>query len=491
MNNTAVAQLAPIAALSDGRTASGGTIRRQLMWASLFPLAFFGMLSILVMASALYETTLRLVTQRNTSRAEAAADRLAWTVAAPGGGQHAGRTVPEALGQIRADSGAAEILFVNPSGSVISQVGRVLVDDALLQAEMPKFALQNTPRSLLVTSPASGDQMILSYAPVPGTDHGLLIVDSWSLAMTPAYYYQLMLVALLTLGTLLSLVMLSASVGRLIRPITDLSRTAVGAIPGSIFHPVPERGPVELRSLTASFNQMVIQLAEQQTTLRQYAQKALLSQEEERQRLSHELHDGTVQDLVGLAQRLELCRGEMESDPARAKRRLDELRGLAQHTLNEVRQISNALRPSILQDLGLAAALQVLCSDLERDAPGVECTCRLNDSQATISAGQTRRLQPEMELAIFRVAQEALTNIRKHAQDATQVCVELELDEDRLELDVRDNGCGTGQPDLNQLVRNGHLGYAGMYERARLFGGKLEVVSAPESGTTVKMNLPL
>ena len=69
--------------------------------------------------------------------------------------------------------------------------------------------------------------------------------------------------------------------------------------------------------------------------------------------------------------------------------------------------------------------------------------------------------------------------------------MELELGEGGLELDVRDNGRGTGRPDINQLVRGGHLGYAGMYERARLFGGTLEVESAPESGTRVRMNLPL
>ena len=82
---------------------------------------------------------------------------------------------------------------------------------------------------------------------------------------------------------------------------------------------VPEHGPQEIRSLITAFNQMVIRLAEQQTALRQYAHKALLSQEEERQRLSHELHDGTLQDLVGLAQRVELCRNELERDPQAAR----------------------------------------------------------------------------------------------------------------------------------------------------------------------------
>ena len=476
MNKTAVAQLTPMAGLSDGHASSGGTIRRQLIWASLFPLAFFGLLSMLVIASALYETTLALVTQRNSAQAQAMANELAWATTL-------GHPTSETLQQIGADASTAQILFVDQAGAIISQAGPALIDNSIVQADTAKFAVQNAPHSLLTTSSVSGDQIILSYSAVPGTDHALLMVEPWSLIMTPAYYYQLMLVALLLLGTILSLVMLSASVGRIIGPISELSRTASQAVPGSTFHPVPERGPIELRSLTASFNQMVIQLAEQQTTLRQYAQKALLSQEEERQRLSHELHDGTVQDLVGLAQRLELCSSEMERDPVQARRRLDELRTLAKHTLDEVRNISNALRPPILQDLGLSAALQVLCNDLEGQLPHVHCTCQLSGIQ--------RRLPPEMELAVFRVAQEALSNVRKHAQDAKHVSVSLEICEDSLLLEVKDDGLGSGQPDLGTLVRNGHLGYAGMYERARLFNGTLEVDSAPGSGTTVKMDLPL
>ncbi|MGZ6315946.1 MAG: histidine kinase, partial [Anaerolineales bacterium] len=459
MTEEGMLQTVPSARERESRVSGGTTIRHQLLGASLFPLAFFGLLSILVTASALYEMTTKLVGDRNAAQAQVCADGMAGEAAGAAG-----------------LSGCGEQMFmVNASGEVLSQSGTGLIQNAQVRQEFQGLGGQKLPLSLLVTSDVSRDQVTLSYAQIPGTDRTLVTVEPWSLVMMPAFYYQLVLVALLIAGTLLSLSMLSVSIGRIIRPITDLARTAKDAVPGSVFYPVQERGPVELRSLTASFNQMVIQLAEQQTTLRQYAQKALLSQEEERQRLSHELHDGTVQELVGLAQRLELCRGEMDSDPAQAKRRLDELRGLAQHTLNEVRQISNALRPSILQDLGLAAALQVLCADLERDAPGVACSCQLNDAEETIQPGQTRRLAPGMELAIFRVAQEALTNIRRHAQDATEVCVELELGERGLELDVRDNGCGTGQPDINQLVRGGHLGYAGMYERARLFGGTLEV----------------
>ena len=460
-------------------TDSGGTMRQQLLGASLFPLAFFGLLSILVTATALYEMTTKLVSERNAAEVQA----LAYRLSAAG---DSASELPRAAQQLSNRAGSHEIVIVDASGDVISAAGESLVTGSFIQRQLQSGAWIGASRSILITSPDTQDQIILSSSQIPGTDRMLLMMQPWSVVMTPALSYQLILVGLLGCGTLLSLLMLSVSIGRIIHPITELAGTASRAVPGSIFRPVPERGPIELRALTAAFNRMVIQLAEQQLTMREYAQKALLSQEDERQRLSHELHDGTVQELVGIAQRLELCRGEMESDPVKAKQRLDELRRLAQHTLKEVRQISNALRPSILQDLGLAAALQVLGNDLEEGMPGIRCVCRISDGSR-----EERRLQPDMELAVFRVAQEALTNIRKHAQNATQVSVCLDLGEQGVVLEVKDNGCGGTQVDLGTLVRSGHLGYAGMYERARLFGGQVAMQSDAEMGTSVRMVLPL
>jgi two-component system sensor histidine kinase DegS len=276
--------------------------------------------------------------------------------------------------------------------------------------------------------------------------------------------------------------MLSLSVGRVTGSIARLADNAAHAVPGSLFHPTPEQGPLELRLLIKAFNKMVVQLAEQQSSLRQYAHKALLSQEEERQRLSHELHDGTMQDLVGFVQRVELCRSEMDRDPLLARRRLDELQGLLEQTLGEVRRISNALRPSILEDLGLPAALQALCSDLQKQMPSIQCQC--------VVSGGERRLSPDLELAVFRVVQEALGNIRKHVRSATHVEVQMKFGENEIRTVVRNDGPIFPTPDVRSLVRNGHLGLAGMYERARLFHGELNISSDPAKGTTVRLRLP-
>ena len=348
--------------------------------------------------------------------------------------------------------------------------------------ELQGFIRDGKPASRLMVPSDSGDEAIISYAPLQSGVGGIILEKNWEAILAPASYYQMVLAGLLVLGTVFSLYMLSLSIGRVIHPIAELADSAIRAVPGSVFHPMTEQGPVELRDLIKAFNQMVIRLAEQQGALRQYAHKALLSQEEERQRLSHELHDGTVQDLVGLGHRVELCRSEMERDPELARRRLDELQGLVEQTLGEVRRMSNALRPTILEDLGLPVALQALCSDLEKQMPSVRCSCAVS--------GEQRRLPPDVELAVFRVVQEALVNIRKHASNAMDVQVELAFREEVVQAVIRNDGEALPDVDVRSLVRTGHLGLAGMYERARLFHGELNIVANPKGGTSVTLLLP-
>ncbi len=176
----------------------------------------------------------------------------------------------------------------------------------------------------------------------------------------------MLIAGLAIIGIVLSLVTLYMAMGRIIKPIQILAENAAGAVPGSIFYPVKVNGPQEIRTLIHAFNQMVIRLAEQQSALRQYSQKALLSQEEERQRLSHELHDGILQDLVGLSQRVELCRNEITTNTGMAQERLNEIHQLLNGTLDDVRRISIALRPPVLEDFGLTVAIDALCKELNR-----------------------------------------------------------------------------------------------------------------------------
>ena len=122
---------------------------------------------------------------------------------------------------------------------------------------------------------------------------------------------------------------------------------------------------------------MVIRLSEQKVVLRRYAVQVLQSQEKERKRLSRELHDDTIQTLVSLVQRLHLCHEAMERDPAAVRCELDELILLTQTAVADLRRISNDLRPLMLEDLGLPAAIQALVDNLSRQMPAAQVDCYL------------------------------------------------------------------------------------------------------------------
>lgn len=455
------------------------TIRRQLIWAAAFPLVAFGLLSILLITSAFQSLTLNQVLSRNTAWAQLAASQISGQVQATNTTSQTAQQASKWLGQVEIPMvPGSRLVLLDSQGSVISQVGAALPG----RPSWP-FVGEKQPHSQLMELPGSGDQVVYTFVPVGENGLGLVLEEPWQVLFSSAVYYEAILAGLIILGTVLSLVMLSVSVRRVVKPLTNLASQADALGPGSLFRPVQAEGPEEVYALTQAFNQMVIRLAEQQATLRQFAEKALLSQEEERQRISHELHDETVQELIGLLQRVDLCRTELDLNPDLARHRLDELKVLAETALGDLRRISNALRPSILQDLGLSAALQSLCDDLEGQLPDVIC--------AFIQAGPERRLGAELELAIYRVVQEALTNIRRHAVKVSQVSVRFESSSESVRVIIQDDGAGFEPSQVSELVRQGHLGVAGMYERARLFGGELNIHSNPDSGTTLTLCLPL
>jgi signal transduction histidine kinase len=458
---------------------SRATIRAQLLWSSLFPLAFFGLLSILVISTLLNQIMVSVISQRNTAQLQVLADSINQELAQT--------SIPSSaklnfsLKTLEPVKGS-QLFLIDHAGNFVtsSEVGQTHLP---LNIEEMMALIQNPkPASQLMESNVTKDKVMVSYTALPSKDLGLVLLEPWAENMSSALYYQIILVILLALGTILSLAMLSLSIGRVIRPIATLAENATRAVPGSIFRPVPEQGPLEIRLLIKAFNQMVISLAEQQTVLRQYAHKALLSQEEERQRLSHELHDGTLQDLLSLSQRIELCSNELERNPLQAQHRLNELHRLLEQTIDDVRRISHALRPPILEDLGLPVAVEALCQDLKQEKPDLQCEYSL--------IGKPERLPPDLELAIYRVVQEALVNIRKHAQEATLVQVELKFDETEIQTVIKNNGSVFNNQDIRTFVRSGHLGLAGMYERARLFGGSVDILSDQDKFTVITLRLP-
>ena len=454
-------------------------IRNQLLWSTLFPLVLFGLLSILVINTAFYEFSLRLVTQRNTAQAQVIADHLAQNLTR--GMTPAALDLDKEL-QLIGTTKAITLYMVTSDGTIINRSEEAPLENFSTIREFAQIIRNPDPASRLLQSPTTNDEVIISAAAISGTAYKVILVDPWAAIMAPAANYQILLVGLAILGILLSLFMLSLAISRIIKPINVLVENATQAVPGSIFHPIRENGPQEIRTLINAFNKMVIRLAEQQSDLRNYAHKALLSQEEERQRLSHELHDCTLQDLVGLSQRVELCRNELVINPENARDRLDEIHTLLERTMEDVRNISIALRPPVLEDLGLVVALGALCKEMNQDKTGLQCDFSVE--------GEPCPLASDLELAVYRVVQEALTNIRKHVPDVTQVKVEVIFHENEIITNIINDGTPFFSANIQDYVRTGHIGLAGMYERARLFGGLLNITTNQNGHTVITLQLP-
>jgi len=216
--------------------------------------------------------------------------------------------------------------------------------------------------------------------------------------------------------------------------------------------------------------------------MRFYARQITQAQESERRRIARELHDDTIQSLVALSRRLEALGTSDELSSHEVAADISELQAATGEIIKRVRRFSQDLRPSILDDLGLLPTLEELAASMNR-RDGLQAEFKVK--------GEERRLSSEMELTLFRIAQEAMNNVRKHA-DADRVVTTVELTDGAVNLTVEDNGKGFNPPTLtDHPTAAGKLGLIGMHERARLLGGSLVVESEPGRGTRVIVNVPV
>ncbi len=253
------------------------------------------------------------------------------------------------------------------------------------------------------------------------------------------------------------------------RPLDELVETMRGHDPLSPGKRVRVSGGPAVVTLAQTFNEMLDRLESER---RESARRALLVQEGERRRIARELHDEVGQTLTGVMLQVEGLAGVI---PEELREQLDELRETARHGTEEVRRIARRLRPEALEDLGLESALAALAAGI-----GEQAHLRIE-----------RRLEPglplsqEQELVVYRIAQEALTNVARHA-DATEVQLHLERTNGRAILTVRDDGGG-----LPPGAFRSSQGIRGMRERAMLIGAELTIGEPAAGGTEVQLSIPL
>jgi two-component system sensor histidine kinase UhpB len=264
----------------------------------------------------------------------------------------------------------------------------------------------------------------------------------------------ILLVLAFAVSLLVSLVLLRRQVAPL-RRLAAVMRAVEPLEPGRRVA-MPTRPDAEVEALTTAFNDMLDRLESER---RESGRRALAAQEHERQRIARELHDEVGQVLTGVMLELQ--------DP--------EAREAVRRSLNDIRRIARELRPEALDHLGLQSALRsLLTAAAGHDGLRVERRLDLGEMQ----------LSPEVELVVYRVAQESLTNVMRHS-GASEVVVALDRLDGGLRLVVRDNGRGLGPEPIEDAG-----GITGMRERALHVGGRLTIASVPGGGTEVRLDIP-
>jgi two-component system sensor histidine kinase DegS len=215
---------------------------------------------------------------------------------------------------------------------------------------------------------------------------------------------------------------------------------------------------------------------------RQFAPKIIQTQEEERRRIAREIHDGPAQSMANIVLRAEVCEKLLEMDPAGLKQELAELKEAVKKSLQDVRRIIFDLRPMGLDDLGITPAVNRYLETFRERHPALEV-----ESEVT---GPQQRFESVVEVALYRIIQEALQNVVKHAQ-ATHVKVLLDNEGKRFSVRIIDDGHGFDVPKFMDAPKKDNYGLLGMKERMEILGGQLHINSQTGKGTEILAVIPI
>lgn len=323
------------------------------------------------------------------------------------------------------------------------------------------------------------EDMIIGYSPIPRLEWSLVVEEPWHAVTSSQLQVTHSVVLVLVLITLLGLLVFVFSMYGVIRPLQRLKVKAGQLVKGD-FSAIagPVGGIQEIEDLQTALVEMARAVQQAQSRLHGYIGAITTAQEDERTRLARDLHDDTVQTLISLSQQVQMAQRNLDRDPSAASARLTEVRHISQQAIEDIRRMIHGLRPSYLAELGLASALAMLAEQ---------------ENSLTVTfkiQGDEQRLSDKIELALYRISQEALSNIRKHSQ-ASQATIELTFSPEEVLLTIQDNGCGFDPPELQILPISGHYGLVGIRERTQLIEANLQINSQKGQGTQIKVQVPI
>lgn len=283
------------------------------------------------------------------------------------------------------------------------------------------------------------------------------------------------------LGVAASIVMNFLVVHLAFRPLFRLEQTMQAIQSGEVNARIPLGfDDPQLEGLARAFNSMLEAI---EAARKGFSARVLEAQEEERKRIARELHDETSQALTTVVINLELLERLLPPDSGRIKERLAAVRDLVLMTLEETRRLIHDLRPTILDDLGLVPAIRWYAKS-KLESEGIKVAYQMAEECC-------EEVSPEIRTALFRIAQEAMTNILRHAR-AKNVRIGLCREGKEVRLCLEDDGLGFDEGELARSDPRGRgMGLFGMKERASLLGGEVKIQSNPGCGARVLVRIPL
>jgi signal transduction histidine kinase len=320
---------------------------------------------------------------------------------------------------------------------------------------------------------------VVAYSSIAPTGWALITEEEWEMVTSPSLQLTQMAPLVIVPAFILALVALWFVASRIVQPLQKLEAKSAALAWGD-FEAIKESvgGISEVQHLQLELTEMSRKVQAAQEGLHDYIGAITSAQEEERMRLARELHDDTIQAVIALKQRVQLAQKSVKDQ--NGKQTLKELETLSEQTIENLRRLTRALRPIYLEDLGLVTALEMLSREISQNN---KFSVDFNKT------GQERRLSREVELSLYRIAQEALNNVIKHAK-AEHAELRITFDDSTVQMEVSDNGSGFITPNSpTEFAPNGHFGLMGIHERADLIGAKLEIESALGRGTKIKVRL--
>jgi signal transduction histidine kinase len=265
---------------------------------------------------------------------------------------------------------------------------------------------------------------------------------------------------------------------RIVTPLQKLEKQAAGLARGD-FEAIRQQvgGIEEIRNLQFELIDMADKLKAAQQSLRSYIGAITAGVENERRSLARELHDDTIQALIALNQRLQLI---SINSPEAQKGSLSELQTWVQQAMTNLRRMIRGLRPIYLEDLGVVASLEMLVQEMGQTA---------NIPIAYKVRGQERGMDAQKAMSVYRIVQESLNNVIRHAE-AKHAWVELDFTDSEVFVQIRDDGKGFVVPaNPAEFPEKGHFGLLGLQERAEIINAELKILSTPGQGTIITLQV--